>query len=248
MRRSYGWRPELPSFRRRKFSIAAPATVKYVDRIGLGMPIDDQLQTSSCTGNSCGWLAQYVTKSPALSRFMAYYDGRIPEGATGSDDGATIGDVVAGILKYGLCNELLWPFDPAKVDDLPSKVAYAFAKQLRPKLKGATAIGDLATIKHCLSVGVPVAFGFSVPDYFESNQVAQNGWVRLPIDADQIIGGHAVVAVGYDDRPAIPFVWVRNSWGTGWGYQGSGYFQMDQAWFTDPRRLTDDAWTIQGTP
>ncbi|HEX3161142.1 MAG TPA: C1 family peptidase [Pseudolabrys sp.] len=250
-KRRYGWRPELPSFKRRKFSIRPPVTVDHVDRMGLSMPIDDQLQTSSCTGNSAGWLTQYVTKSPPLSRFMAYYDGRIPEGATGSDEGATIGDVVAGIFKYGLCVETIWPFNPAAVDTKPNLAAYAFGRLLKPKLKSCTAIGDLNTIKHELAAGSPVVFGFSVPDWFEgtgTGSIEQTGWCPLPSEYDQIIGGHAVVAVGFDDRPAKPFVWVRNSWGTGWGYQGSGYFQMDQAWFTDPRRLTDDAWTIQGTP
>lgn len=60
------------------------------------------------------------------------------------------------------------------------------------------------------------------------------------------IGGHATVAVGYDDRITSqnprPFIWVRNSWGPNWDLQG--YFKMDQAWFSDPRRLVDDMWII----
>jgi C1A family cysteine protease len=87
-----------------------------------------------------------------------------------------------------------------------------------------------------------VTFGFSVPEYFEGPDVAKTGWVRFPTPADKMIGGHAVVAVGYDDTVTVPFVWVRNSWGVGWGL--GGYFKMDQRWFTDTGRLTDDMWTV----
>jgi C1A family cysteine protease len=55
------------------------------------------------------------------------------------------------------------------------------------------------------------------------------------------LGGHAVVAVGYDMKKK--FVWVRNSWGPTWGIDG--YFKLPFAWFTDARRLVDDMWTVQ---
>jgi C1A family cysteine protease len=59
-----------------------------------------------------------------------------------------------------------------------------------------------------------------------------------------------VVAVGYDMRPAKPFIWVRNSWGSSWGTKppGSkeaGYFKMDTTYFTDPSKVADDLWIIK---
>ena len=56
-----------------------------------------------------------------------------------------------------------------------------------------------------------------------------------------IVGGHAVMAVGYDDSKQ-QFI-IRNSWGTGWGKKG--YFRMPYAYLTDPN-LADDFWTIRG--
>jgi C1A family cysteine protease len=68
--------------------------------------------------------------------------------------------------------------------------------------------------------------------------VAQTGIVPLPRRREQILGGHAVVVVGYDDSQSR-FI-VRNSWGTAWGL--AGYFLMPYAYLTNPR-LADDFWT-----
>ena len=63
----------------------------------------------------------------------------------------------------------------------------------------------------CLAPGYPFVFGFSVYESFMSAEVARTGEVPLPPRGEQLIGGHAVLAVGYDD--AIQRFIVRNSWG-----------------------------------
>ena len=62
----------------------------------------------------------------------------------------------------------------------------------------------------------------------------------MPAASEQVLGGHAVVAVGYDDSQQR-FI-IRNSWGTGWGQQG--YFTMPYAYLTE-RNLSSDFWTIR---
>jgi C1A family cysteine protease len=62
----------------------------------------------------------------------------------------------------------------------------------------------------------------------------------MPAAREKTLGGHAVVAVGYND--AQQRFLVRNSWGTGWGKKG--YFTMPYAYLTDPN-LSDDFWTIR---
>ena len=77
---------------------------------------------------------------------------------------------------------------------------------------------------------------------FESQQVAQTGVVPMPAASEQVLGGHAVVAVGYDDSQQR-FI-VRNSWGTTWGQQG--YFTMPYAYLTQLHpALSSDYWTIR---
>jgi C1A family cysteine protease len=83
-------------------------------------------------------------------------------------------------------------------------------------------------------------FGFAVYEGFESQQTARTGVVEMPGAGERMLGGHAVVAVGYDD-PAKRFI-VRNSWGATWGQKG--YFTMPYAYLAD-RNLCDDFWTIR---
>jgi C1A family cysteine protease len=62
----------------------------------------------------------------------------------------------------------------------------------------------------------------------------------MPGPNEQTIGGHAVLAVGYDDSQNW-FI-IRNSWGTGWGMQG--YFTLPYDYLTNDN-LADDFWTIR---
>jgi C1A family cysteine protease len=62
----------------------------------------------------------------------------------------------------------------------------------------------------------------------------------MPKYNDTVLGGHAVVCVGYDD---IKKVWImRNSWGTYWG--DKGYFYLPYAYLTNDD-LTSDLWIIK---
>jgi C1A family cysteine protease len=69
----------------------------------------------------------------------------------------------------------------------------------------------------------------------------QSCWVvPMPAPREHVLGGHAVLAVGYDD--AEQRFDVRNSWGDQWG--NGGYFTMPYAYLTE-RSLSSDFWTIR---
>jgi C1A family cysteine protease len=95
-------------------------------------------------------------------------------------------------------------------------------------------------MRNCLAQGYPFVFGFSVYESFESEEVATTGVVNIPKPGEQLLGGHAVMAVGYNDK-AQRFI-VRNSWGTDWGK--AGYFSIPFAYLAS-RDLSDDFWTIR---
>src|SRR5437899_1698937 len=87
---------------------------------------------------------------------------------------------------------------------------------------GNALAGALGEMRACLASGFPFVFGFTVYESCESPQVARSGVLDMPGLGEQAVGGHAVLAVGYDDGTRR-FI-VRNSWGTRWGQRG--YFTM----------------------
>jgi C1A family cysteine protease len=95
-------------------------------------------------------------------------------------------------------------------------------------------------MKGCLASGYPFVYGFTVYESFESPQVAKTGIVPMPATSEKVLGGHAVLAVGYDES-SQRFI-VRNSWGPTWGM--AGYFTVPYAYLTDAN-LSDDFWTIR---
>ena len=62
----------------------------------------------------------------------------------------------------------------------------------------------------------------------------------MQMPSGSAVGGHAVIAVGYDDSTSR--ITVQNSWGTSWG--DKGYFYMPYQYITNTN-LADDFWTIR---
>jgi len=62
----------------------------------------------------------------------------------------------------------------------------------------------------------------------------------MPGRFESLLGGHAVVAVGYEESQRRFF--VRNSWGTSWGR--AGYGTMPYEYLLD-NGLSDDFWTVK---
>jgi C1A family cysteine protease len=95
-------------------------------------------------------------------------------------------------------------------------------------------------MKSCLAAGFPFVFGFTVYESFESTEVEHTGVVPMPAPKEAVVGGHAVVAVGYKETDKR-FI-ARNSWGTSWGQQG--YFTIPYDYLTNSK-LAGDMWTIR---
>jgi C1A family cysteine protease len=245
--RKYSWIHDLPD--RRDYRKLLPKIFKLPASVDLRTspfmpPVYDQGQAGSCTGQSCGAAQAFDNNKlghPPYdpSRLMAYYDGRIPEGGTGGDNGAQIRDVIKGMAKYGVCRESLWPYSDSEsaVVKKPSKAAYKdglLHQIIKYQRVGQTTV----EMKTCLAQGLPFVFGFTVYESFESAKVARTGIVPMPGPNEAVLGGHAVMAVGYTATKLI----VRNSWGDGWGQKG--YFTMPLKYVLDSN-LADDLWVVQ---
>lgn len=95
-------------------------------------------------------------------------------------------------------------------------------------------------MKGCLASGYPFVFGFAVYESFMSQDVAKTGVVPMPQPNEDLVGGHCVVAVGYQDDKQC-FI-VRNSWGSDWGMDG--YCVMPYGYLMQ-LQLAADFWTIR---
>ncbi|HLO25596.1 MAG TPA: C1 family peptidase, partial [Geobacteraceae bacterium] len=155
-----------------------------------------------------------------------------------TDSGAMIRDGIKTLVKQGACLEKSWPYNIAKFAVKPPEACYTEA--LDYQILSYSRLNTLDEMRACLADGYPFTFGFSVYEGFETQQVAETGVVNMPGKGERMLGGHAVLAVGYDD--AAQRVIVRNSWGVGWGKKG--YFTMPYAYVAD-RNLSDDFWTIR---
>jgi C1A family cysteine protease len=242
----YGWLPDLPDQRDKLFSAIAAPPRKLPGAVDLRRdcsPVEDQGQLGSCTANALAGHLEFleiIADRPAtdLSRLFIYFNERVIEGTVAQDSGAQLRDGIKVLAKQGVCSEKTWPYVISKFAAKPPAACYR--EGLKHQITSYHRIVALPEMKTCLADGYPFVFGFTVYESFESPAVAKTGVANLPKAKERSLGGHAVVAVGYDDSTSR-FL-IRNSWGAGWGMQG--YFTLPYA-YLDNRNLSDDFWTIR---
>jgi C1A family cysteine protease len=244
----YGWQPDLPDHR--DFLYAAPRALmrKLPPKVDLRKfcpPVYNQGNLGSCTANAIGGafefgLVKQNKKADFMpSRLFIYYNERVMEHTVEFDSGAAIRDGIKSVNKQGVCAESMLPYDIRRFTEKPGPSCYREALK-HQVLSYHSVERSLQLFKGCLAEGYPFVFGFTVYDAFESYAVAKTGKLNLPGQDEKVIGGHAVLAVGYDDRPGR-FI-VRNSWGNDWGLEG--YFTMPYEYLT-LEGLSTDFWTIR---
>jgi len=242
----YGWLPDRPDQRDLLYAaIARPPKrmPKSVDLRPQCSPVEDQGPLGSCTANALVGNLELLEKKSGravtdLSRLFVYYNERALEGTINEDAGAFLRDGIKVLVKQGVCTERKWPYNIAKFAIRPPATCYQQA--LSHQVTSYHRILAVPQMKTCLAEGYPFVFGFTVYESFESAKVARTGQVDLPKPKEQAVGGHAVMAAGYDD--ATRRFLIRNSWAADWGLDG--YFTMPYDYLAD-RNLSDDFWTIR---
>ncbi len=245
-RHSFGWLPDIPDHRDllyaapRKIQEALPPSIDLRKNCP---PVYDQGELGSCTANALAAAFQYGQRKQSVldfmpSRLFIYYNERVMINTVLSDSGAFIRDGIKTLNREGVCMETDWPYVIAKFTKKPPKELYQEA--LKNQVLQYLRLNNerLNLLKSCLFEGYPFVFGFAVFESFW--KVGNNGKIPLPKDGESSIGGHAVMAVGYNDIKKC-FI-IRNSWGNEWGKDGYGF--MPYSYIGD-RDRADDFWTIR---
>jgi C1A family cysteine protease len=246
---AFGWRPELPDHRDLPYSamrlqLEQPLQLPTsVDLRPQCPDVYDQKLLGSCTGNAVAGAFQFDRMKqgvPAFvpSRLFIYYNERVMEGTANEDAGAYIRDGVKTVANQGVCKESDWPYNIDQFAVKPPLNCYESARKYLATKYYRLNNKSLSELKACLAAGFPFIFGFTVYEsFFQAN--TNGGYVPMP-GHEQVAGGHAVLAVGYQDSKGV-FV-IRNSWGPDKG--DHGYFYMPYQYLTNTS-LSDDFWTIR---
>lgn len=271
-RNGMGWLKDYPDFR--DYSVSRKSLKPLMDKMGIAdplkaapenidlrewcPPVEDQGQLGSCTANAGVGMVEYFEKRAFgkhldASRLFLYKATRNLMKVTG-DTGAYLRTTMQALVLFGVPPEEYYPYVVEDFDLEPPAFTYSFAQsyqalqylRLDPLQTDTEVLLD--RIKTNLAAGLPSIFGFTV--YNSIQDSAATGKIPYPCKGEQVMGGHAVMAVGYDDKMEIKnsscknkttgAILIRNSWGTKWGEEGYGWLPYEYV----TKGLATDWWTL----
>ena len=247
---------DLRDYQYRKLADQIPTleTVHDSDLTGAFPPVWDQGKLGSCQSFAIDAIDAYIRRySFTPSHLFEYYNVRSIEGTTDQDSGGSLRDTCSALAKFGVCEDVFWPYNRNRLTQKPPKSAYDNANADNDRIYDYYRVNDIDEIRHALSNGHPPLIGIDVYENMETHKTMDTGVIPLP--GGENLGGHALVIVGHHDSDmpsckASNFVWIkrptgyvkiRNSWGNGIGLGGSGYFLCPYETLDE---LLMDAWVI----
>lgn len=208
-------------------------------------PVEDQGSLGSCSAHAGISLFEYFEKR-AFGRYvngsrLFLYKATRNLLRWEGDDGAYLRSTMGALALFGVVPEKYWPYDEKRYNDEPSAFLYSYARNFQAVLyyrldnTGIDRNELLERIKEHLRNALPCIFGFSC---YSSLDLADDGNIPFPDKDESADGGHAVMAVGFDDDKKIinpgnkristtgAFL-IKNSWGTEWGENGYGWLPYE---------------------
>ena len=246
-----------PASQKKTAALKKAAVSSKVDLSAWCSPVEDQGSIGSCTAHAGVGLYEYFERRAFgrhidASRLFLYKATRNLLRWTG-DDGAYLRTTMAAMALFGLVPEKYWPYNESRFNEEPNAFLYSYAQNYQAliyyRLDAAGVVKQplLDKIKDHLRNGLPLIFGFTC---FTSLDQADDGKIPFPDKTEEVEGGHAVMAVGFDDAKKITnpnnnvtetgAIKIRNSWGRAWGEQGYGWLPYEYVL----KSIADDWWSM----
>lgn len=244
--RKYGWIKDIPDQRDKYIVLDIDNNLTSKDLRKKFPGVYNQYNLGSCNANSIAAIYEYIhiNKNDKYfytpSRLFIYYNERLLQKTTKFDSGSTISNSIRSLKKYGVCSETDWEYTIESFNVKPTNECYTIGDKNKINFEYIKLKQDIHQLKACICNNHPFIFGFSVYEGFENKNITENGIMKYPDIKEKLLGGHCVVAVGYDDETEM-FI-IRNSMGVNWG--DKGYFYMPYKFITNTD-MCSDFWFIQ---
>jgi C1A family cysteine protease len=217
-------------------------TVASVDMSMWCPPVKQQGNIGSCGSHAFATAMELLANKDnnyvPLSERFHYYETRKAMGTFPQDSGQFLRDGAKVAQKQGIAPERLCAYNVHKYNDEPNMFAYGFSRFF--KLNSYHRCYNHTQMRNALESGSPVVFGIYVQSSIFTTSTS--GDVE---GTGKSAGGHALLAVGYDDNHANPdgttgAIRFINSWGPAWGDNGYGWIS-----YTLLNKHLIEAWAVQ---
>jgi hypothetical protein len=223
---------------------AAPAKFdwRHVSGASYVSPVKDQAGCGSCVAFGTTAVLESMVRIKAkepgllvdLSEAYAFFCLGPDNGAGPCPDGGWWPDDALAAMKNGITDEANYRYTDA---DQPCKRGSDWQSRLT-KFSHSTTRSTLSSMKTYISTVGPMTACFTI---YEDFYYYYTGGVYTYHEntSGDVIGGHCVQIIGYDDAQKC---WIaKNSWGTGWGE--NGYFRIAYG----SAGIDAEMWGIDGT-
>lgn len=200
---------------------------------------------NSCSANALAAALRYDELKerrpdvPSPSRLFIYYNERVLAGAVDQNSPVSLRDGYRSIARLGACPETMWPYEVRRFRRQPTPACYRSARR-HVAIEYFRIRRAVSQLRACLADRHPFVMALAIHKSVMGRKVHRTGVLPVPTRRDPLLGGHAVLAVGYDHAKRLLI--FRNSWGTGWGDRGYGYLPYE---FVASSALTWDFWTVR---
>jgi len=208
-------------------------------------PVYDQLHLNSCSANAIAAALRFdelkegCPEAPSPSRLFIYYNERVLAGVVGTNSPVALRDGYRTVAKLGTCPEAMWPYQVRRFRRPPTPPCYRAAHRYHA-IAYYRIRRSRSHLRACIAEGYPFVMALAVHKSAMGREARRTGVLPVPTRRDRLVGGHAILAVGYDHARRLMI--FRNSWGTGWGDHGYGFLPYT---FIASSALTWDFWTMR---